>query len=40
MVKRKVAALEKTEADLAGLQFKMKKDPQSASSLGIAIDGL
>lgn len=29
MVKRKVAALEKVEADLAGLQYKIRRDPQA-----------
>ncbi|KAI1659208.1 SDA1-domain-containing protein [Daldinia decipiens] len=29
MGKRKVAALEKTEADLAGLQYKIRKDPEA-----------
>ena len=32
MVKRKVAALEKVEADLVNLQYKIRRDPRYAPS--------
>lgn len=36
MVKRKVAALEKVEADLVSLQYKIRRDPRCVRNLPYA----